>query len=47
MKKPYSKPNMEIMNMEGHTELLAGSGEDPWWKEPEPKEGCETPWWCP
>lgn len=46
MKKSYVKPSIEIIDMGTHTALLAGSGEDPWWKEPELEEGCENPWWC-
>lgn len=48
MNKKYEKPDMKIIPMNG-PELLASSGEedDPWWKPPEEKEGCETPWWCP
>lgn len=46
-KKVYIKPEMEIVNCDLHTSLLAGSGEDPWWKEPDPpEEGCESSWWC-
>lgn len=45
--KKYTTPKMEIMDMGGKTELLAGSGEDPWWKEPDPpEEGCESSWHC-
>lgn len=47
MKKKYAKPVMDIIEMTSQTELLAGSGEDPWWKEPdEPEEGCQSAWWC-
>lgn len=46
-KKPYIKPEMEIVNCESQTSLLAGSGENPWWKEPDPpEEGCESSWHC-
>jgi len=38
---------MQIVMMEDQTELLAGSGDNPYWTPPEEKEGCETPWWCP
>lgn len=47
MKKEYIKPQLEILDMETGTALLAGSGDDPYWVPPEEKEGCETPWWCP
>lgn len=50
MKRPYVKPNMEILETDVKTQLLAGSGEDsgnPYWDPPADKEGCETPWWCP
>ena len=30
MKKKYIKPEMEIIEMSEHTELLAGSGDDHW-----------------
>jgi hypothetical protein len=47
-KKKYKKPEMSIISYENDCVLLAGSGEDdPYWKPPEEKEGCETPWWCP
>ena len=46
--KEYKKPEMSIISYENDCVLLAGSGEDdPYWKPPEEKEGCETPWWCP
>lgn len=46
-KKVYIKPEMEIVNCDLQTSLLAVSGEDPWWKEPDPpEEGCESSWWC-
>ncbi|MBO7210612.1 MAG: hypothetical protein J6V44_06365 [Methanobrevibacter sp.] len=46
-KKVYIKPEMEIVNCESQTSLLAGSGENPYWIEPdEPEEGCQSNWWC-
>ena len=36
---------MEILNMEHDGQLLSGSS-DPWWKEPEVPEGCESAWHC-
>ena len=45
-KKVYIKPEIEMVNCESQTSLLSGSGEDPWWKEPELEEGCQNPWWC-
>ena len=46
-KKVYIKPEMEIVNCDLQTSLLAGSGEDPWWKEPDPpEEGCESSLLC-
>lgn len=46
-KKVYIKPEMEIENCESQTSLLSGSGENPWWKEPDPpEEGCESSWHC-
>ncbi len=47
MRKTYVKPTMEIIDMGSHEQLLAGSGDNPYWEPPEEKEGCETPWWCP
>lgn len=50
MKKKYTKPTMEIMDMGSTQHLLAGSGEEhdnPYWNPPEDKPGCDTPWWCP
>lgn len=46
MKKTYTKPKMEVLECERGTNLLSDS-DNPWWKPPEEKEGCETPWWCP
>lgn len=46
--KAYTTPKMSVIDMESEQELLSASGEDnPYWKAPEEKEGCETPWWCP
>lgn len=50
MKKKYIKPQMEVVEMQAETKLLAGSGSEPgnpYWDPPEDKEGCDTPWWCP
>ena len=47
MKKEYIKPQLEILDMEAGTALLAGSGDDPYWVPPEEKEGCETPGGAP
>jgi hypothetical protein len=47
MKKEYKKPEMNVLSLESDCALLAGSSEDnPYWKAPEEKEGCDTPWWC-
>lgn len=43
--KKYEKPTMKVLEMNS-PELLSGS-DNPYWKGPEEKEGCETPWWCP
>lgn len=46
-KKKYIKPELEIVDMQSRTELLAGSdGDDTWWKEPEVEDGCQSAWWC-
>ena len=48
MIKTYTTPKITIIDMEPEQELLSASGEEnPYWKEPEPTEGCDTPWWCP
>ena len=47
MKKQYIKPQMEVIEYGVGAQLLAGSSEDPWWKEPDPpEEGCQSSWWC-
>lgn len=46
MKKQYTSPKMQIMDIEHGGNLLSGSPENPWWVPPEEKEGCDTPWWC-
>ena len=43
--KKYEKPTMKVLEV-NRPELLSGS-DNSYWKEPEEKEGCETPWWCP
>lgn len=37
---------MEVIECGAKTQLLSGSGENPWWKEPEVEEGCGSAWWC-
>jgi len=47
MKKQYVKPAMEVVEYDMQAALLAGSGDNPYWKEPdEPEEGCQSNWWC-
>ena len=47
MKKKYTKPQMEIMDMESEQQLLSESCEsNAYWKCPEPIEGCDNPYWC-
>lgn len=47
MKKEYIKPTMEVVDYDMQTALLVGSGDNPYWKEPdEPEEGCQSNWWC-
>ena len=48
MKRKYVKPEIEIIDAGIQSQLLSGSTgeENPWWKEPEVEEGCQSAWWC-
>lgn len=47
MKKEYVAPKMEVVDYDVKTQLLAGSGDNPYWEGPgEPEEGCQSNWWC-
>lgn len=48
MKKKYTKPQMDIMDMGSEQPLLSASCESSdYWKCPEPpEEGCENSYWC-